>query len=159
MGVKAVMKDSGYLKMLCISKDSAICISIPTLTRKTLDLSKFKLIELADQIGDSIWDEVNQWRQFEKDTIGKQLVRAADSISANLSEAFGRYSFQDRKRFAYYARGSLCETINWLSKSTQRKLIKEVDGEEILSRIKILSYKLNAYIKSLKQPRDQTTNQ
>ena len=88
-----------------------------------MDLQKFKIVDQADQIGDTIWEEVIQWKHFQKDTIGKQLVRAADSISANLSEAYGRYSYADRKRFAYYARGSLCETINWLQKSTKRGLI------------------------------------
>jgi four helix bundle protein len=97
-----------------------------------LDLSRFKIIEQADQISDKIWEEVVQWSYFEKDTIGKQLTRAADSISANLSESFGRYSFPDRKRFAYYARGSLCETINWLQKSQRRNLISDDLENEIL---------------------------
>ena len=77
-----------------------------------MDLDRFNLIGQADLIGDVVWEEVTKWKHFSKDTIGKQLVRAADSISANLSEAYGRYSFADRKRFAYYARGSLCETTN-----------------------------------------------
>ena len=89
-----------------------------------MDLSGFKIIGQANLIGNAVWEEVIHWNYFEKDTIGKQLVRAADSISANLSEAYGRYSFADRKRFAYYARGSLCETINWLQKSSERGLIK-----------------------------------
>ena len=93
-----------------------------------MDLQKFKIIDQANQIGDSVWKEVIQWNYFNKDTIGKQLVRAADSISANLSEAYGRYSYADRKRFAYYARGSLCETINWLQISTKRKLISTEKG-------------------------------
>ena len=88
-----------------------------------MDLQKFKIIEQANQIGDSVWEEVILWNYFNKETIGKQMVRAADSISANLSEAYGRFSYADRKRFAYYARGSLCETINWLQKSAKRQLI------------------------------------
>ena len=79
-----------------------------------MDLKKFKIIEHADQIGSEIWDFVKSWKHFEKDTLGKHMVRAADSISANLSETYGRYGFADRKRFAYYARGSFCETLNWL---------------------------------------------
>jgi len=115
-----------------------------------LDLSRFKLIEEADQIASAIWDEVFSWNYFERDSIGKQIVRAADSISANLAEAYGRYSYQDRKRFAYYSRGSLCETVNWLNKSIDRGLIDEKKGGEIMSEIHDLSYRLNSYIKSLK---------
>ena len=76
-------------------------------------------------------------------------MRAADSITANLSEAYGRYSFPDRKRFSYYARGSLCETINWINKAVQRNLITEARGEELLSELTNISYKLNYYIRSL----------
>jgi four helix bundle protein len=115
-----------------------------------LELGSFKVIEQADQIGNTIWEEVIHWKYFEKDTIGKQLVRAADSISANLSEAYGRYSFADRKRFAYYARGSLCETINWLQKSSKRGLIETEVESKLQSEISILSIRINAYIKHLK---------
>jgi four helix bundle protein len=37
---------------------------------------------------------VIKWDYFLKDTIGKQLVKAADSVAANLSEGFGRYHFK-----------------------------------------------------------------
>jgi len=116
-----------------------------------LDLGSFKIIEQADQIGSAIWEEVIHWKYFEKDTIGKQLVRAADSISANLSEAYGRYSYADRKRFAYYARGSLCETINWLQKSSKRGLIATETESDIQKEIQTLSLRINIYIKYLKQ--------
>ena len=118
-------------------------------TNFTLDLSRFNIIEDADLIGRSVWEEVHSWGMFEKDTLGKQMVRAADSISANLSEAYGRYSIPDRKRFAYIARGSLCETMNWLTKSMDRDLVNKESGQMILVALKNLSIRLNAYIKSL----------
>ena len=116
-----------------------------------MDLGSFKIIQQADQIGTTIWEEVIQWKYFEKETIGKQLVRAADLISANLSEAYGRYGYADRNRFTYYARGSLCETINWLEKSLRRGLIKPELGSNLQSEISLLSMRINAYIKHLKQ--------
>lgn len=115
-----------------------------------MELSRFKLIEESDQIGESVWNEVCQWSIFNKDTVGKQLVRSADSITANLGEAFGRYSFADRKRFAYFARGSLCETIIWINKSIRRKLMDRDKGENLLEKLGILSHRLNYYINSLK---------
>ena len=36
---------------------------------------------------------VIKWDYLSKDTIRKQLVRAADSVAANLSEGFGRYFY------------------------------------------------------------------
>ena len=85
------------------SKDSAIWVCIIQLIIKKLDLKRFRIVEHANQIGEEIWLEVSDWNHFNKETIGKQMVRAADSISANLSEAYGRYLFADRKRFCYNA--------------------------------------------------------
>jgi four helix bundle protein len=107
------------------------------------------MIEDADMIGRFVWEEVRTWGIFEQDTLGKQMVRSADSISANLSEAYGRYSIPDRKRFAYIARGSLCETINWISKSIERKLINKESGQVLMEALENLSIRLNAYIKSM----------
>jgi four helix bundle protein len=115
-----------------------------------LDLGRFNLIEHARQIGDSIWKEVLLWNYFEKDTIGKQLVRASDSISANLSEAYGRYGYADRKRFAYYARGSLCETINWIQITSERNLMKSDLASDLISELDTLSRRINAYINAQK---------
>jgi four helix bundle protein len=116
-----------------------------------MDLSRFKLIEIADQVSDLIWFEVNKWDSFNKETIGRQLVRAVDSISANLSEAYGRFSFPERKRFTFYARGSLCETINWTNKAIRRGLIEVEQGTIILNKLTEVSYKINYYIRSLKK--------
>ena len=85
--------------------------------------------------------------------IGKQLVRAADSISANLAEGHGRYHFNDRLKYCYYARGSLEETKSWISKAMRRKLIA-TEISEINHTIELLPKKLNAYIKSIKKARE-----
>ncbi len=123
---------------------------VATYNVKTLEPGKLEIILLADQLSDEIWKEVIQWRFFERDTIGRQLVRAVDSVSANLSEASGRYNYADRKRFAYFARGSLYETVNWLEKSSRRKLIDDEIVKKMLVEIQLLSRRLNAYIKALK---------
>lgn len=123
-----------------------------------MDLSRFKLIDLSDQVDERIWWEATNWDRFNKDTLGKQLVRAADSISANLSEAYGRYSYPDRKRFAFYARGSLCETSNWIQKAIKRNLIEKRTGEEILIQLTDISYKLNYYIRSLNKSQPNSPN-
>ena len=121
-----------------------------TLKIKTLDLKRLRIISQADEIGELIWNQVITWNYFQKETIGKQLVRAVDSISANLSESMGRYSYADRKRFMYYARGSLCETLNWLEKSTSRGMIDPQIAQEMQEKLNSLSYQLNVCLKNSK---------
>ena len=88
-----------------------------------------EIYQMAEELADKAWGICIKWDCFAKDTIGKQLVRAADSISVNLAEGHGRYHFKDRLNFCYYARGSLEETKSWLSKAVRRKLIShEING-------------------------------
>jgi four helix bundle protein len=101
------------------------------------------------EVSDEIWQLVKDWKYFEKDTIGKQLVRTCDSISANISEGYGRYHFKENKNFNYYARGSLFETKTWLNKSFNRRLIDEDQFNSLIQKLDLLGVKLNNYIKTI----------
>jgi len=46
----------------------------------------------------------------------------------------------------YYARGSLYETQDWISKAVQRDLFSQETGRELLDTIQVIAPKLNAYI-------------
>ena len=54
-------------------------------------LEKLEVYSLAENFSDKIWIIVSKWDYFLKDTIGKQIVRSADSISANIAEGYGRF--------------------------------------------------------------------
>jgi four helix bundle protein len=82
-----------------------------------MNLEDLKVYNLAMELGEKVWGIVDKWNFFQKDTIGKQFVRAADSIAANLSEGFGRYHFKEAKNFSYYSRGSLYRNKNMADKS------------------------------------------
>lgn len=87
--------------------------------------------------------------KFATNTLGNQLVRAVDSIAANLSEGLGRYHFNEANHFSYYAGGSLFETKTWLTKANKRKLIDDEAMEKLLREINDINVKLNNYIKSI----------
>ncbi len=84
-------------------------------------LEKLEVYKLAEDFSDNIWNVVINWNSFEKETIGKQIVRAADSISANIAEGYGRYFYKESKQFYFYSRGSIQETKAWLSKCKRKK--------------------------------------
>ncbi len=114
-----------------------------------MKLEELKVYNLSMTMAQKIWDIVIKWDYFNKDTIGKQLVRAADSIAANLSEGFGRYHFKENTNFSYYSHGSLSETKTWLTKTHTRKLISDEAFETLNSEIDNIGVKLNNYIKSI----------
>jgi four helix bundle protein len=112
-------------------------------------LEDFNTHSLAMKLGEEVWEIVSHWNQFEKDTIGKQLVRAVDSIAANLSEGLGRYHFKESKNFSYYARDSLFETKTWLIKSFNRKLIDEDQFKQFEEDMETIGKMINTHIKSI----------
>ena len=78
-------------------------------------------VALADDLRAAIagWSSLDQW------SIGIQLIRAADSIGANIAEAFGRHSPADQRRFLLIARGSANETQHWVERAHARGLITD----------------------------------
>ena len=116
---------------------------------KITNLDDFQVYQSAMEIGEEIWKIVNDWDNFNKNTIGKQFVKSADSIAANLSEGYGRFFFKENKQFCYYSRGSAFETITWLKKSHSRGLINDVEFEILQKDITTLIAKVNKYINSI----------
>jgi four helix bundle protein len=109
-----------------------------------------RVYQLAENLANEIWKIVYQWDYFAKDTVGKQMVRAADSIGANIAEGNGRYSSKDNQRFVKIARGSLQETQHWLRLACARKLLNQEQIEQLKLIIDELAPTLNAYLNSLK---------
>ena len=93
----------------------------------SLALEDLIALKNAEKIADSMWLFVINWQEFAKDTIGKQIVRASDSIGANIAEAFGRFNYGEKVQFLYYARGSLFETKYWLNRAVTRNLVTQTD--------------------------------
>ena len=114
-----------------------------------MKLEELQVYQLSMSIGEKVWNIVIKWDNFSKDTVGKQLVRAVDSVAANLSEGFGRYHYKEAKNFSYYSRGSLYETKTWLTKASNRKLINEEEFQYFEKEINNIGVKLNNYIKSI----------
>lgn len=122
-----------------------------------MKLEELNVYNLSMELGDQIWDIVKEWDNFTKNSIGDQMIRAVDSIAANISEGFGRYHYLDSKKFYYYSRGSLYETKTWITKAFKRNLINEDNYNSLINDIDILAIKLNNYINSIGKKLPKTT--
>jgi four helix bundle protein len=76
----------------------------------------------AGALADEIRVEVKAWDSLDGWSSGIQLMRAADSVAANIAEATGRWSARDQARFYLIARGSLNEVQQWLVRANARTL-------------------------------------
>jgi four helix bundle protein len=110
---------------------------------------ELRVYRLSEEVADVVWDIVKAWDLFARDTVGKQLVRAADSVGANIAEGHGRGSFQDNRRFIRIARGSLYEARHWLRRAFQRKLLASEQVGQLKTLVDNLGPQMNAYLKSI----------
>jgi four helix bundle protein len=121
-----------------------------------------RVYKLSEELADAVWEIVSRWDGFNRDTLGKQIVKSADSVGANIAEGTGRYGVKDNKRFVYFDRGSLNETKHWLRRAYRRRLLSAAEIERLKPVMDELSPKLNAYINSIQQsrvgPRQRATN-
>jgi four helix bundle protein len=113
---------------------------------------------LAEQLADDVWKVVRKWEMLARDTVGRQLVRAADSIGANIAEGSGRGSHQDFRRFLRIARGSLCETQHWLRRAFRRNLLAPEQVDHLKAIVDVLAPALNAYLTSIGRNYPQNPN-
>ena len=108
-----------------------------------------QVYQLPERLSDALWEIVGGWSPFDRDTVGKQLVRAADSVGANIAEGYGRGSAQDNRRFVRIARGSLNETIHFLRRAHCRKLVTAEQTAAVKPLLDELGPKLNGYLRSI----------
>jgi four helix bundle protein len=113
------------------------------------NFEKLRVYKLAEDRADEIWGVVRKWDYLAKDTVGKQIIRSADSIGANIAEGTGRGTLQDNRRFIRMARGSLYETQHWLRRAYKRSLLSKQQVAFLTPIIVELSPKLNAYFRSV----------
>ena len=87
----------------------------------------------------------------EKWALTNQLRRSAQSIPANIAEAYGRYYYKDSVRFCYIARGSLEETYSHITLANELGYISPDTYTQMLKEIQELRRMLNGYITFLKR--------
>jgi four helix bundle protein len=118
-------------------------------TMEKTNFENLQVYKLAENLADGIWTVVLQWDYLAKDTVGKQMIRSADSVGANIAEGTGRGTFQDNRRFIRMARGSLYETQHWLRRAYRRTLLSKNQVEKLKPILSELTPKLNAYYRSV----------
>ena len=114
-----------------------------------MNLDELLVYQLSMDLAEKVWSIIFRWSYFENDTIGKQLIKAVDSVSANLSEGFGRYYYKENKQFCYYSRGSLFETKTWMRKAFNRNLLDEKEYLTIINELDRIGIKINNYINAI----------
>ncbi len=110
-------------------------------------LEDLEVYTLAEGFSNDIWQIVITWDYLDKHTVGKQLIRSADSIGANIAEGYGRYHYKENRNFCYFSRGLVMETKSCLKKARNRELLPEETFVNLIEKLHSIHLKLNAYLK------------
>lgn len=112
-----------------------------------LRLNDVQPYKTAFNLSNYVWEIVIRWDYFAKDTVGKQFVKAVDSISANIAEGFGRYFKKDKINFYRYSNGSVKESFDWNEKAKVRNLINKDEYQHIFGELQKLPKEINQLVK------------
>jgi len=112
-----------------------------------LKLNNVSAYKKAFNLSNYVWDIILTWNILARDTIGKQFVRAIDSISANIAEGFGRYTKKDKINFYRISFASIKESLDWNEKAKVRKLVSQEQYARILAELTDLPREIHTLIK------------
>ena len=115
--------------------------------KEFLQLNDVQPYKTALKLSNYVWEIVIRWDYFAKDTVGKQFVKAVDSISANIAEGFGRYFKKDKINFYRYSNGSVKESFDWNEKAKVRNLINKDEYQHIFNELQKLPKEINTLVK------------
>jgi four helix bundle protein len=141
---------------LLVVRGLKIAINVGKNLMERTSFENLRVYQLSEEIADLTWEIVVKWKRLAQDTVGKQLIKSADSIGANIAEGTGRGSYADNRRFARIARGSLFEVKHWLRRAYRRDLLTENEVSKLQNLINELTPKLSAYINSIGNKKDKS---
>ena len=105
-----------------------------------------------------ISDLVKKFPSHEKFLLTSQVIDSSRSVSRNMAEGYGRYTFTDTRNFFIIARGSVTETMEHLTTAFDEKYINEIEltaGEQKCETVFKLT---NGYIAYLDKSKSQKTD-
>ncbi len=105
----------------------------------------------ARKFRNQIYDLAKLLPPEEKYALARQMRRAAVSLTNNLAEGYGRFTWQDTTHFCRQARGSLMELVDHINICKDRQYTESVDFENLKEEAKRILQLINGYIRYLQQ--------
>ena len=87
----------------------------------------------------------------EKYELGRQIHRAAVSLTNNIAEGHGRYHYLDEIKFQLQSRGSLAELLDDLNVCQDEDYLPITEIVELKERAKEVQRLINGYIRFLRE--------
>lgn len=114
--------------------------------KRYLKLNDVTAYKKAFALSNQVWDVVATWDYLARDTVGRQFIRAIDSISANIAEGFGRHYKKEKIQFYRYSLGSVIESLDWNEKAKRRNLLSQEQYSQVYEVLQSLPRELHVLI-------------
>jgi four helix bundle protein len=103
------------------------------------DHKDLRAYQLARELARRLRAEVAGWPYLKQKEPGLQLIRAANSVGANIAEAMGRWHRLDQQRLLLIARGSVHELEHWIEVAQEDALLPSDAGDELPELMRTLN--------------------
>lgn len=105
----------------------------------------------ARTVKNEIRELANSFPKEEQFRLTDQIIRSSRSVTANIAEGHGRFTYKDQLHFCIQARGSLSETLNHLIDAFDCKYISVEQLVHCKTMIAEAERTLNGYINFLRK--------
>ena len=113
------------------------------------DFTEMAVWQKAFKLLLKVYEVTKTYPAEEKYCLVSDMRRAANSVTNNISEGFGRYEKLDKTRFYKISRGSCYELVNQSLASQALGFITDKDKEELTNGYRDVIAELDPMIKSI----------
>ncbi len=110
-------------------------------TMHDMDYRKLDVYQRAHALFPKIYRLVRTWKQVDQREIGSQIIRAANSIHANIAEGSNK-TVPDFKRYLSNAIGSCDELVSHINDAISIGLVNSATGEHLVDEYRIVGKQL-----------------
>jgi four helix bundle protein len=122
--------------------------SQPPAIKDFTDLVAWKL---ARELRSMVYCLSKQFPLEERHALTVQIRRAAVSVTANLAEGYGRYSYQENSQFCRHSRASVYEVRDHLTTALDQAYISSAEWKDADALARRVIQVVNGYIRSTQQ--------
>jgi len=113
------------------------------------DFTEMAVWQKAFKLLLKVYEVTKTYPAEEKYCLVSDMRRAANSVTNNISEGFGRYEKLDKTRFYKISRGSCYELVNQSLASQALGFLSDKDKEELTNGYRDVIAELDPMIKSI----------
>ena len=106
-----------------------------------------------------ISDLSKKFPPHEKFLLTAQIIDCSRSVSRNIAEGYGRYTYTDTRHFFIISRGSTTETMEQLTTAFDEKYITEKELKTGEEKCELVFKLINGYIAYLDKSKKQVLQQ